>query len=109
MAIAVTQVGRRTVFGDRRVGFYDVVYSGNYATGGEALTPALLGLTDIDFVEGSVASSTDLVTSVTVYWNPATGKLLSYEGGGANAPSIEKQNAEAYITGQNGRIMVVGH
>lgn len=108
MAIAVTQVGRRTVFGDRRVGFYDVVFSGTYTTGGEALSPALLGLNSVDFIADAVAVSTDLVTSVNVHYNPATGKLLNYEAAAANAPFIEKANAEAYITGQNVRIMAVG-
>lgn len=108
MAIAVTQVGRRTVFGDRRVGFYDVVFSGTYPTGGEALSPALLGLNSVDFVEAAQGVSTDRVTSVVVSWDQTTGKLLNYEAAASGAPFIEKTSSEAYITGQSCRIMAVG-
>lgn len=111
MAVAVTPVGRRTVFGDRRVGIYDVAFTGNYATGGEAVTAGLFGLNFIDAVYGAVANSTDLATAVVVSYEPvtsSTGVLLSYESGAANAPLAEKGNAEAYITGQTARLMVVG-
>lgn len=109
MAITVTQVGRRTVFGDRRVGFYDVVFSGTYPTGGEPLALNLLGMTDVDYITATAGVSTDRATSVVVSFDQTTNKLLNYESGAANAPLIEKNSAEAYITGQSCRIMAVGH
>lgn len=108
MAIAVTQVGRRTVFGDRRVGFYDVVFSGTYPDGGEPLSPALLGLNFIDYVSTDIGPATDRETAVLVGWDPVAGTLLNYEAAASAAPFIEKDTAEAYITGQTARIMVVG-
>jgi hypothetical protein len=113
MAITVTQVGRRTVFGDRRVGFFDVAFSGNYATGGEAVTASSFGLADIDFIDASagVASPTNTTAVLVSYFptNSNSGFLQSWESGAANAPLAEKNNAEAYITGQTARMMVVGH
>lgn len=109
MAVSVTQVGRRTVFGDRRVHIFDLVFSGNYATGGEALLPATLGMSRVDFVSFDGASAaTALTTAVVQKYNYATNKVLSFEAAASAAPFIEKDNAEAYITGQAVRIMVVG-
>lgn len=108
MAIAVTQVGRRTVFGDRRVGFYDVAFSGTYPDGGEPLSAALLGLNFIEYVSAEVAPATDRETAVMVSWDPVAGTLLNYEAAASAAPFIEKDTSEAYITGQIARIMVVG-
>lgn len=112
MAVAVTQVGRRTVFGDRRVGFYDVVFSGNYATGGEAVTAATFGLNNIDAIYGAIAPATALTTAVAVAYSPTSssgGVLLSYEAAAAGTPLSEKTNGEAYITGQTARLMVIGN
>lgn len=112
MAVAVTQVGRRTVFGDRRVGFYDVAFSGNYATGGEAVTAALFGLNDIDYISSDLSPATNGATADVVAYKPtsgAGGSLFVYESGAANAPLAEKNNGEAYLTGETARLMVVGH
>lgn len=108
MAIAVTQIGRRTVFGDRRVGFFNVVFSGNYATGGEAVTPGLFGLSDIDFIDSQASVSTAGTTAEVVLFNSSTSKLQLFESGAANAPLAEK-GVEAYVAGTNSTIMVVGH
>jgi hypothetical protein len=110
MAIAVT-VAKRTVFGDQRVVFADIVFSGNYATGGEALVAADLGLNVINFLTVDGASpATALTTAVVQKYNYATGKMLSFETGSTSAaPLSEKDNAEAYITGQFCRVMAVGN
>ncbi len=109
MAIAVTQVGRRTVFGDRRVGFYDVVFSGNYAAGGEAVTPATWGLSDVDYISNELGVATAGTTAVAVSFNPGTSKLQSWESAATGLPFLEKTDTEVYITGQTARLMVVGH
>lgn len=109
MAVTVTQIGRRTVFGDRRVGFYNVVFSGTYATGGEAVTAASFGLSDLEFIQSNPSVSTASTTGEIVAFNSGTSKLQMFESGAANAPLIEKQNAEAYVAGTNANIMVVGH
>lgn len=110
MAVAFTEVGRRTTMGDRRVIIGDLVFSGNYATGGEAVTPALfgLGLRIDQMLFSGAAVATALTTAVLLSFNPLTNKILSYEAAASAAPFIEKDNAEAYITGQTVRVMVVG-
>ncbi len=111
MAVTVTQVGRRTVFGDRRVGIYVVEFSGNYATGGEAVTAASFGMNYIDAVFSDTAMASDEATAVVLGYEPtdaSSGQILVYESGAANAPLAEKANAEAYITGQAARVMVIG-
>lgn len=109
MAIAVTQLGRRTVFGDRRVGFYNVVFSGTYTTGGEAITPGLFGLNDIDFIDAQSSVSTAGTTAEVVAYAASTSKLQMFESGAANAPLAEKGSGEAYVAGTNSTLMVVGH
>lgn len=110
MAVAVTQVGRKSVFGDKTVKFFDLVFSGNYATGGEALTAATLGFKSVDFVTVDGGSPATALTTATVQkYNYATEKMLTYEAAASAAPFIEKDNAEAYITGQFCRVMVVGY
>lgn len=105
----VTQVGRRTVFGDRRVGFYTLTPSDNYETGGLVLTPAMLGLNDLDYVSVQTGSSSDLATALVGKYNAATGKVLFYEGSAAGTALSEKTNAEAFPTGFTVNIMAVGH
>jgi hypothetical protein len=109
MAVTVTQIGRRTVFGDRRVGFYDVAFSGNYATGGEAVTPGLFGLNDIDYISSDASTNTATTSAEVLLFNVSTSKVQVFESGAANAPLAEKQNAEAYQAGMSARLMVVGH
>jgi hypothetical protein len=108
MAVTVTQVGRRTVFGDRRVGFYDVVFSGTYPDGGEPVTAGLFGLNFIEYIAPQMAPATDRETAVVVAWDQVAGTLLNYESAATGLPLLEKTDSEAYITGQTARIMVVG-
>jgi hypothetical protein len=109
MAIAVTVV-KRTVFGDQRVVFADIVFSGNYATGGEALAASDLGLNAINYLTVDGASpATALSTAVIQKYNYSTSKMLSFEAAASAAPFIEKDNAEAYITGQFVRVMAIGN
>ena len=107
MAVTVTQVGRRTVFGDRRVGFYDVAFSGSYATGGEAVTPGLFGLNFIDLMLPQEAVTTATTTANPISYNQGTGKIQMWESGAANAPLAEK-GVEAYDAGVAARVMVIG-
>lgn len=111
MAVAVTQVGRRTVFGDRRAGVYDIVFSGNYATGGEAVTAGLFGMNFIDAILAEPALATDGGTAVVTAYRGTSasgGTIFSYESAATGLPLLEKTNAEAYITGQTARVLVIG-
>ena len=110
MAVAVTQV-RRSVYGTDRVVVADLVFSGNYAAGGEALTPAAVGLTNIFAVSGAggAAPATNRATADVWGFDYATNKILMYQTGtGADLPLNEK-GAEAYITGCSIRVVVIGN
>ncbi len=107
MAVAFTQI-KRSVYGTDRVVYGTLAFSGSYATGGEAVTPATFGLTRIDLVvfDGAVVAS-DLSTACSPKFNAATSKIAQYESGAANAPLAEK-GVEAYVTGANVNVIVFG-
>lgn len=50
MAATVTAVGTPQVAGGWQVRIYDVAFDSSYPTGGESVTPAMLGLNTIDFL-----------------------------------------------------------
>jgi hypothetical protein len=109
MAIAVTVIDKPSVFGERRIVIADIVFSGNYATGGEAITAANLGLTRIDFLTAAPVSAADAGTTGTpVRYDYSTGKMQHFEGAASAAPLLEKDNAEAYVSGTKVRVMAVG-
>lgn len=108
MAVAFTQI-KRSVFGTDRVVTGTLVFSGNYATGGEAVTAATFGLTRLDMlIFDGIAVATDLATANPVKWNSATGKIAQYEGSAAGTALSEKTNAEAYATGSNVNVLAIG-
>lgn len=112
MAITATAVGRaNTVWGNKRVKVWDLVFSGNYATGGESYTAADAKLKKIEQVipHGGVAVASDLATAIGIFYNHATSKFTFYESGAANAALAEKTNSEAYPTGCKVRVTVVGY
>lgn len=106
---AVTQIGRRTVFGDRRVAFLTLTPTDNYETGGLVFTPTMAGMNDLDYVSVQTGSSSDLATALVGKYNAATGKILFYEGSAAGTALSEKTNAEAFPTGFFVSVMAVGH
>lgn len=112
MAITVTQVGRRTVFGDRRAGVYDVALSGSYPTGGEPITAAPFGLNFIDAVvcTGAVTDVAATPTALIGQYLPSTGStgvLRLFEAAAAGDSFTEKPN-QAYGTGSTVRVLVIG-
>lgn len=114
MAIALT---RRSAFvlDNKRSRTYDLVFSGNYATGGETITAASVGLRAIEQVisNGNVALSTDLATANPVGFTIASNKqsvvVTQYEGSAAGTALSEKTNAEVYATGSNLRVTFIGY
>lgn len=109
MAVAVTQVERKTVFGDRRILFATLTFSSNYATGGESLTPAMLGMKRLDYIGFSgPAVSTDRATADVPGYDYTTNKVLFYQTGTSANDPLNEKGAEAYITGCSVRVMAVG-
>ena len=116
MAVTATGVaGAHYVAGNKRVRVYDLVFSSTYATGGETITAASLGLRKIEQVipNGNLALSTDLATANPVGFKVAAAgtsfTATQYEGSAAGTAVSEKTNAEAYATGSNIRVAVVGY
>jgi hypothetical protein len=112
MAIAVTKINGYSEAGGRtRV--LDLVFSGNYATGGETFGPTTTGVGMRSFtqvnVHGGVAISSDVATAIPVAYNYATGKFAFYEGSAAGTALSEKTNAEAYPTGCKVRVTCIGN
>lgn len=112
MAIAATRVAGAThVEGNRRNVVLDLVFSGNYATGGESFTATTAGLRKIEqvVIHGGVAAASDLATAISIFYDYSTSKFTFYEGSAAGTALSEKTNAEAYPTGAKCRVTVVGY
>lgn len=119
MALTITTVpGADYVAGNKRVKVRDLTFSGNYATGGETVTAAQVGLRKIERVQGlgGVAAASTPTSAVllgaVVASDGSSVAIRSYELGGTGAagdPLAEKTDAEAYITGQNVRATFLGY
>lgn len=115
MAIALNRTtGADYTVSNKRHKVRTLVFSSNYATGGEAITPANVGLKKIEQVisHGNLATSTDLATANPVgFVINSTGTSVTvcqYEGSAAGTALSEKTNGEAYATGSNIRVTFVG-
>lgn len=114
MAITPTKVTSYVV-GNKRARVFDLVFSGNYATGGESVTNTTLQLKKVEQVipNGNLATSTDLATANPVGFRVnSTGSAVTvtqYEGSAAGTALSEKTNSEAYATGSNIRVTVIGY
>lgn len=112
MAIAYTAVtGAHRVEGNKRVRVFDLVFSGNYATGGEAWSLSSIGLRKVDFVRlsGGAAPAGDEATAVVIGVDYTASKFVFYEGSAAGTALSEKTNAEAYPAGCYIRAEFVGY
>lgn len=118
MAVALAKVSNADyVTGNKKVRVRDVTFSGNYATGGETITASDVKLRRIEQVlpVGQVAAASTPTSAVAIGCIVASDGssvvVRSYELGGTGAagdPLAEKTNAEAYVTGQNVRLVFVG-
>jgi hypothetical protein len=107
MSLALTQVGRKTVFGDRRVVIFDVTFDNSFTDEGEVLTAATCGLQSIDHVVAGPAY--DLTTTDTAYvigYDHTNSKLIAFNSGTADA-GLNEGDAED-LSGFTCRIMVIG-
>ena len=112
MAVAITKVtGADYVAGNKKVKVRDLVFSGNYATGGESVTAANVGLRKIQQVipHGGVSAAGDLATAIPTYYDHGTSKFTFYEGSAAGTALSEKTNAEAYPASAELRVTFIGY
>jgi hypothetical protein len=87
-AAKVTGAGRSvdTKWGDKKIVTRDITFSNSYATGGEAITPASLGLSRIELVFGDAHAKNAAGTSlVPVRFDYTAKKLQAYRYDGASA------------------------
>lgn len=115
MAITATPVtGANFKLANKKCRVYDLVFSGNYATGGETLQASTLGMKKFDQLisHGNLATSTDLATAnpvgIKVSSSGTSATVTQYEGAASGAALGEKTNAEAYATGSNIRVTAIG-
>lgn len=110
MAVAITQVERKTVFGDRRVVIADLAFSSTYATGGEALAASAFGLSRLDFLHVPAITAADGGTSGWVpKYDYTNAKLQQFQSTtGAPAALVEVANSTSYIASSKVRVMAVG-
>jgi hypothetical protein len=115
MAVAIAKVaGADYTAGNKRVKVRTLTFSGNYATNGETITAAEVGLKRIEDVHfsGAAAAATPTTAVVLGAVINSTGTsvaIRSYEAAASAAPFIEKDNSEAYITGQVVRATFIGY
>lgn len=107
MALTVT-AARKSVFGDRRIVVADITWDSSYATGGESLTPAMLGLHALDLVlaEPTVGGSSDVLAYVSAY-NRGTETLQLFNSAGDGDPLDEAGNDD--VSTYTTRLIAIGH
>ena len=111
MAVAKAAVtGANSTVSNKKEKVWDLTFSGNYATGGEAWAASDAGLRKLEqvVIHGGVAVASDLATAIPIFYNYATSKFTFYEGSAAGTALSEKTNAEAYPTGCKCRVTVKG-
>lgn len=115
-AVVVTAtINRKSVFGDRRANMVTLAFdTGDYAAGGIAITPAMVGLKYIDMlqIEGAVTNVVATPTGLLGQWVPDAspsvgGKIRLFEAAAAGADFTEKP-AEAMGSGATVRVLAIG-
>jgi len=74
-----------SVSGNMRVGVYSLTFDTSYGTGGDALTPSALGLSEILFMV--VAPKNEAAGKMIYRWDYANNKLQVFYPTGGSAPA----------------------
>lgn len=78
MALTITEISR-TVFGNKRIVISEIAFDSSYATGGEALTAANLGLASIDaLIPAGPAAAAAGATAVATKFDRTNNKLQAF-------------------------------
>jgi len=97
-----------TVFGNKRVMFFEVDFDSSYPTGGEELKPATLGLRRFDFVDvpskGGYVFEFDYTNNKIKVLYPQGGEQVGNADGGA---SIDSGSTTVTSSAANGAIVTV--
>lgn len=111
MAVAIakpTNVGRYSnQAGALKERTWDVTLTGSYATGGEAITAAQVGLHQITRVQGVVTEAAGQTTEWTPLWDGANGKVKLFNAA-VGVTGATEHAAAAYAAVTAGRLTFVG-
>ena len=106
IAPAPLSAGHFTI-GNKKMYLMDVTFTGSYATGGEAITPASVGMKRILQVTGSVTEASGQTTAWVPHWDAANSKLKLF-GAGTGATGLTEHAAAAYAASTVGHLTFVG-
>lgn len=105
MGLTVTPV-KVFVVGDRKEAHVDVTFDSSYPTGGEALTAATLGFTELNYVSDGIARKSDNTLAVLVSYDYTNSKLLAYKSNTAANPQPVADTAD--LSTYKVRLRVIG-
>jgi hypothetical protein len=110
MALTVTKVtGADYVSGNKRVKVRDITFDSSYATAGEALTAATVGLKTIEqAIPNGAFRSTDATNSIVVSYDRTNSKLVAYWGNAGSASVSPEVTSTTDLSTYSGRITFVG-
>lgn len=99
------------VVGNRKMVTRRLTFSGNYVTGGEAVTASTFGLRKLTRVltAGGVAMASALSSGNGIGWDAANSKFIFFESAATGLALLEKTTAEAYPTGCFIDVTVIGY
>lgn len=106
VAIAPLTAGRY-VIGNKKIRMVDITFTGSYATGGEAITAASLGMKRIMNVTGSVTEASGQTTAWLPHWDATNSKLKMF-GAAVGATGATEHAAAAYAASTVGHLIFWG-
>jgi hypothetical protein len=112
MALTVASVSgvKDVVVGNLRAKTVKVTFDSSYATAGEAITAANVGLKTIwNVIVTGPFYNADYTSAVDVRWNRTTGKLVAYWGNAGTASVSPEVSSTTDLSAYNGEIIVLGY
>lgn len=109
MATGAVTVTKQGAFGNMKYGIVNVVGSASYTTTGDALNlGAVLGFTNIYFVDTNVAKSTPPATNFPAVLYDQVNKKLQVFGTAAGVTGLTETTAATDLSGQTYTLLVFG-
>jgi hypothetical protein len=94
--------------GNKKVRMADVTFTGSYATGGEAITPASVGMKRIMNIPGGlVTEAAGQTTAWSPHWDVVNGKLKLF-GAAVGTTGMTEHAAAAYAAATVGHLVFIG-
>lgn len=110
MALTIAKVtGADTVLGNQKLKVRDITFDSSYATGGESLTAANVGLRKIYAVFGSVGTVSDGSTGIVVKYDYTNSKLVALWGNAGTASVLPEVTSTTDLSTYSVRLVFVGY